>query len=130
LEVYLTMPLNSCHEINELLKFYYKERNDHTYAISSLINLLVNQLDQYPNTLKQDNILLKQGSIPRYSNRHNALLLVSNEKEILQHYVDLFFKIIDVLNMDKIDKNNYLKKLKYTDEIKYYLHNIHLNLTN
>jgi len=122
--VYLTMPLNSCHEIKKLLNFYYREKNDHTYAISSLINLLVKQLDQYPNTLKQDKAMLKLNSIPRYSNRHNALLLVSNEKKILQHYVELFFKIIDLLDMDKIDKNNYLKNLSNSDEVLYYFNNL------
>ncbi len=127
-EVYLTMPLNSCHEINRLLRYYYKERNDHTHSVSSLINLLVKQLDQYPTTLKQDLISLQKENIPRYSNEHNAILLVSNEKKILQHYVDLFFKIIDYMEMSKEERQRHLQNLPYSDEVRYYFHTIQPNL--
>jgi protein-histidine N-methyltransferase len=127
-EVYLSLPLSKCSEIRRLLQFYYKKNNNHTHAISSLVNLLVKQLDQYPTTLKQDKKTLQWKNIPKYSNKHNALLLVSNEKEILQHYVDLFFKIIDVLEMDKSNRRKYLNKLPYNDEIRYYFNNIHPNL--
>lgn len=124
-DIYLSKPISKCSDIRELLTYFYRKSNDTKFSVSSIINLLVRQLDSYPTTLKQDLKVLKNGNIERYSNKHNALLLVSNEKEILQHYIDLFFKIIDVMDMSKGQRAKYIEKLPYDNEIRYYFNNIH-----
>jgi protein-histidine N-methyltransferase len=47
------------------------------------------RLTQYPTTLEEDLDMLKNGGIPPFSNRRNALIVVKSEKQVLHHYVRL-----------------------------------------
>jgi len=58
---------------------------------------LISILDNYPTTYKEDIKLLKRADIKEYSNRYNALVIISGEKKIIHEYIENIFSIIDTL---------------------------------
>ncbi len=58
---------------------------------------LISILDNYPTTYKEDIKLLNSSRIKPYSNKYNALVIVSGEKKIIQEYIENIFNIINTL---------------------------------
>ena len=56
-------------------------------------------LDKYKTTYKNDKILLNSGTIDKFSNKYNILVIISTEKNIIQEYIAGIFKILEYIDM-------------------------------
>ena len=64
-----------------------------------IATLLISILDKYKRPYKDDMVLLNSGDIEKFSNKYNALVIVSSEKNIIQEYIVSIFKILDYIDL-------------------------------
>ena len=64
-----------------------------------IATLLISILDKYKRPYKDDMVLLNSGDIEKFSNKYNALVIVSSEKNIIQEYIVSMFKILDYIDL-------------------------------
>ena len=108
-EVTLSIPFNNYILQNQLLNLFRKNKNNllgiyrnlktEKTALFKINKTLVSILDKYATTYKDDIKLLDSGDLDPFSDRYNALIIVSGEKKILQHCVDCIFKILEYIDL-------------------------------
>jgi histone-lysine N-methyltransferase SETD3 len=81
-----------------------------TRSLILLNELCDDYLSRYPTTLQEDLEMLKDGKIPEFSNRRNALIQVKGEKVVLHHYKDL---TETALNFLRVSSSMTEKEVKY-----------------
>lgn len=102
----LKLPFNNYTLQNELLPILRKtaknprgnftNKHKDLKILLELNKNLIKLLDEYPQSLKLD-LIDKKLIQDKFSNKFSALVIVSTEKKILQHYIECIFKILDYI---------------------------------
>jgi len=107
-EKILTTPFNN-YALQNLLDIFrkknyntgeiYKNLETEKKNLYKIAKELMFILDKYKTTYKNDKILLNSGTIDKFSNKYNILVIISTEKNIIQEYIAGIFKILEYIDM-------------------------------
>ena len=104
-EITLSIPINN-YTLQDLLNTFHKHNVTPNYKNTDKKNLytinkhLISLLDKYKTTYKEDIILINSKTIDTFSNKYNAMVVIANEKKIIQHYIEGIFKILEYIDLE------------------------------
>ena len=61
---------------------------------------LISLLDKYKTTYKEDITLINRKTLDSFSNKYNAMVVIANEKKIIQHYIEGIFKLLEYIDLE------------------------------
>lgn len=107
-KITLTIPFNNNILQNQLLTLFKngrsKNKKKEKQTLYKINKSLIALLDKYNTPYKDDIKILDSGTLDPFSNKHNAMMIVSNEKKIIQHYITCIFKILEYLDLQPTDR--------------------------
>ena len=112
-EIILTTPFNN-YTLQDLLNVFrkntgnltggYKNSKTEKENLYRVVEKLVSILDKYKTKHKDTKILLNSGDIEIFSNKYNALVVVSSEQKIIQNYIESIFKILEYIDLNPVER--------------------------